>query len=63
MTKKVDLDHWWFKEKLRKIVNDNVKTIPYEGDEVDKNGIVEGIITLLKSKEFSLLEHKKPERR
>jgi hypothetical protein len=58
MTEKVNFDNdWRFKDKLRDIIKKNVKTEPYEGDEVDKEGIVDDIITLLKSKEYSLLHH------
>lgn len=63
MTEKVDLNHWRFKDKLKDIVNRNVQTIPYEGDEVDKDGIVDDTILLLSSKEYSLLHYKKPERK
>ncbi len=63
MTQKVNLDGWQFKDKLRLIVKNNITSVPYEGDEINKEGIVEDIIELLKSKEYSLLEHTKLDQR
>lgn len=59
MTKKVTKDDWRFKDKLREIIKKNIETEPYEGDTVDKEGIVEDLIELLTSKEYSVLNHKK----
>lgn len=64
MTQKVNFDNdWLFKDKLRCIISKNVTSFPYEGDEIDSEGIVEGIIELLKSKEYSLLHHIKSQRK
>jgi hypothetical protein len=48
-----------FRSKLEKIINRNCKEIPYEGTEVDKQGILEDVINLLNSPEYSLLKHTK----
>lgn len=59
MTKKVKREDWWFRDKIRKIVESNCVEVPYEGTEVNKTGIVDGIMDLLTTtKEYSLLSHK-----
>lgn len=58
-TVKVTREDWLFKDKIKRIIDKNVKTIPYEGDEVDKHAIIEEIVELLTSKEYSVLNHKK----
>lgn len=62
MTTKIDPSNWEFRNKVEKIINDNVKSFPYEGDEINRSGIVEDIIELLSSKEYSLLKHTKSEK-
>jgi hypothetical protein len=42
------MDEFSLRLKIQKIVEDNVKTIPYEGDEVDKQGIINGVVELLR---------------
>lgn len=56
-TEKVDSNDWRFKDKVEKIIESNITKIPWEGDEIDKRGIVEDIIELLTSKDYSLLHH------
>lgn len=34
---------------IEKILNQNIKEIPYEGTEVNKNGIIEDILELIKN--------------
>lgn len=63
MTKKVNPDSWQFKDKIKEIINRHITSEPYEGDTVDRNGIIDGIVDLLKSKEYSLLHHTKPQKR
>lgn len=59
MTKKIKKFDWSFEDKIKTIINKNVKTEPYEGDTVNKAAIVEEIMELLTSKEYSLLRHTK----
>lgn len=59
MTKKVKREDWRFWDKVKQIIDKNCKEEPYEGTEVNKNGIVEELKELLTSKEYSLLHHKK----
>ena len=33
---------------IEKIITDNIKTIPYEGDEIDKTNIIEEIFIYIK---------------
>lgn len=35
MTTKIDPSNWEFRNKVEKIINDNVKSFPYEGDEIN----------------------------
>ena len=58
-TTKVDYSDWWLRDKLKSIVDRNVKSIPYEGDEVDKDGIVDGILYFFKENHYSILKHEK----
>lgn len=62
MTVKINSDDYYFRKLLQDIVDRNVKTIPYEGDEINKSGIVDDIMDLFKSKEYSLLKHSKSEK-
>jgi len=59
MTKKVEKDDWWFKDKLRKIIDKNCEEVEWEGTIVHKQEMVNEIMELLTSKEYSLLNHTK----
>ena len=67
-TSKVDLDaDWLLRDKLKKLVDKNVTSEPYEGDTVDKNGIIDDIFSFFKEKHenfgttttYSILKHVK----
>lgn len=60
-TEKVDVNSWLFRDKLESILRKNIKEIPYEGTEVDRQAIIDDICELLSSKEYSLLKHTKPQ--
>lgn len=60
-TRKIDLNRIEYRldRDLDKIISDNCKEIPYEGTEVDKQGIKEGILAYLRENHYSLLKHDK----
>lgn len=60
-TVKIDLNNpdWELDEALDKIISSNCKEIPYEGTEVDKEGIKIDILKYLKNNHYSLLKHTK----
>ncbi len=59
-TKKVNLDNdWKLENELRNIVNRNCEVIPYEGTEVNREGIVKDFLNYLKENHYSLLKHEK----
>ena len=60
-TTKIDLDNidWRLSSDLDTIISKNCKEIPYEGTEVDKQGIKEDILSYLKENHYSLLKHEK----
>lgn len=59
MTKKVTKQDWYLKDKFESIIDKNIKTFPYEGDQIDKRAIIEELMELLTSKEYSVLNHTK----
>lgn len=58
-TVKVKENDYWFRKKLEDIIDNNCKEIPYEGTEIDKSNIVSEIMSLINTKEYSLLNHQK----
>ena len=60
MTNKVDLyNDWELNNAFDKIIDDNCKEIPYEGTEVDHEGIKHDLYDFLIKNHYSLLNHKK----
>lgn len=49
--------NWKLQNKLEKIVDKNVKEIPYEGKEIDKSAIIEGIDELYTGLMKGLITH------
>lgn len=47
---------WELHAKIEKIVENNVKKWDYEGDEVDKQGIVDAIMELIPTIPYELIE-------
>jgi hypothetical protein len=43
------LSNWEIEKKIDKILNDNIKEIPFEGTDVDKASIKEELLELIKS--------------
>jgi len=41
------LSSWELSSKIDKIINSNIKEIPYEGTEVDKQGIRDSVLELI----------------
>lgn len=41
------LSSWELNSKIEKIINSNIKEIPYEGTEVDKHGMRSSILDLI----------------
>lgn len=60
-TKKVDLSNpdWELDRALDRIINKNCEEIPYEGTNVNKQGIKNDILAYLKDNHYSLLKHNK----
>ena len=44
----LNLPQWKLREKVRNIVDSNCKEIPWEGTEVNKSGMVDDILQLIK---------------
>jgi len=51
------LQSWELNSKIEKIINSNMKEIPYEGTEVDKYGLRDSILELI----YELCPEYKPE--
>ncbi len=51
------IENWDFQDKIRRIIDKNCTEVPYEGTEVDKQGIVDDIAQLLSSPQYSVLKH------
>lgn len=47
---------WELRSKIEKIVESNVKEIPYEGTEVNKYGIIEEFMELIPTIPYGLIE-------
>jgi len=45
----MELSNWEIEKKIDKILNDNIKEIPFEGTDVDKASIKVELIELIKS--------------
>ena len=60
-TEKINLDSpgYILDRALDEIISSNCKEIPYEGTEVDKEGIKRDILQYLKNNHYSLLKHNK----
>lgn len=60
-TEKIDLNNpdWELDRALDEIISSNCKEIPYEGTEVNKEGIKRDILQYLKNNHYSLLKHNK----
>ena len=50
------LRSWEFSDAIGKCIDDNCKEIPYEGTEIDKNGIREDIINWLESNNYKIVK-------
>lgn len=44
----MELSNWEIEKKIDKILNDNIKEIPYEGTDVNKASIKEELLELIK---------------
>lgn len=60
-TEKVDFDNpsRELDKIFEKVLKDNITEIPYEGAEVDKQGIKYDLLQALKDNHYSLLKHNK----
>jgi hypothetical protein len=47
------MTQWELNEKLDKIIEDNIKEIPYEGKEVDNYGLKQDIIDFIKTLSYT----------
>lgn len=45
-----------FSNAIQKIIDNNITTIPWEGDEIDKNGIKEDIISWIKDNNYKIVK-------
>ena len=60
MTRKVKLgEDWEFDEGIENAISKNIKYVPYEGAEIDEDGILQAIIKFLKDNHYSVLKHEK----
>ena len=58
-TSKVIAEDYKLQQELEKIIDNNCVEIPYEGTQVNKYDIIDDIMQLLTSKEYSLVRHTK----
>ena len=58
-TSKVIAEDYKLQQELEKIIDNNCVEIPYEGTQVNKDDIIDDIMQLLTSKEYSLVRHTK----
>ncbi len=45
---------WEIDTKIEKLIEDNISEIPYEGEEVDKQGLKQSILDFVKELSFQI---------